>query len=281
MTSPKALLQQSCLRLLRPLARIVLRHGLSTYDFSRIANIAFVQAAQDILREQGKAASFSRVSTITGLHRHVVSGIVKSLEGTRLEMATDKDYQRNRLARVLAGWFESPDYTDSDGRPLVLPIDGPAPSFAELVRSFSGDIYPTIILDELLRVGAVRTLKDGSVRAVARRYTLGGADPSALNHLGIAARDLLSTLEYNITAPTDGRLFDDSVVSVKLDSAAIPLLRQLLRRHGANFLEDIEGWISEHEVAGEAKAIRAGVMVQMFVESEPDAAEVPHERRGA
>jgi hypothetical protein len=259
----------------------VLRHGLSTYDFSRIANIAFVQAAQDILREQGKAASFSRVSTITGLHRHVVSGIVKSLEGTRLEMATDKDYQRNRLARVLAGWFESPDYTDSDGRPLVLPIDGPAPSFAELVRSFSGDIYPTIILDELLRVGAVRTLKDGSVRAVARRYTLGGADPSALNHLGIAARDLLSTLEYNITAPTDGRLFDDSVVSVKLDSAAIPLLRQLLRRHGANFLEDIEGWISEHEVAGEAKAIRAGVMVQMFVESEPDAAEVPHERRGA
>jgi hypothetical protein len=274
-------LRDACLRLLRPLARIVLRHGLSTYDFSRIANIAFVQAAQDILREQGKAASFSRVSTITGLHRHVVSGIVKSLEGTRLEMATDKDYQRNRLARVLAGWFESPDYTDSDGRPLVLPIDGPAPSFAELVRSFSGDIYPTIILDELLRVGAVRTLKDGSVRAVARRYTLGGADPSALNHLGIAARDLLSTLEYNITAPTDGRLFDDSVVSVKLDSAAIPLLRQLLRRHGANFLEDIEGWISEHEVAGEAKAIRAGVMVQMFVESEPDAAELPHERRGA
>jgi hypothetical protein len=274
-------LRDACLRLLRPLARIVLRHGLSTYDFSRIANIAFVQAAQDILREQGKAASFSRVSTITGLHRHVVSGIVKSLEGTRLEMATDKDYQRNRLARVLAGWFESPDYTDSDGRPLVLPIDGPAPSFAELVRSFSGDIYPTIILDELLRVGAVRTLKDGSVRAVARRYTLGGADPSALNHLGIAARDLLSTLEYNITAPADGRLFDDSVVSVKLDSAAIPLLRQLLRRHGANFLEDIEGWISEHEVAGEAKAIRAGVMVQMFVESEPDAAEVPHERRGA
>jgi hypothetical protein len=274
-------LRDACLRLLRPLARIVLRHGLSTYDFSRIANIAFVQAAQDILREQGKAASFSRVSTITGLHRHVVSGIVKSLEGTRLEMATDKDYQRNRLARVLAGWFESPDYTDSDGRPLVLPIDGPAPSFAELVRSFSGDIYPTIILDELLHVGAVRTLKDGSVRAVARRYTLGGADPSALNHLGIAARDLLSTLEYNITAPADGRLFDDSVVSVKLDSAAIPLLRQLLRRHGANFLEDIEGWISEHEVAGEAKAIRAGVMVQMFVESEPDAAEVPHERRGA
>ena len=68
----------ACLRLLRPLARIMLRHGLSTYDFSRIANIAFVRAAGDILREQGKPVSFSRVSAITGLHRHVVSDIVNS-----------------------------------------------------------------------------------------------------------------------------------------------------------------------------------------------------------
>ena len=272
-------LRNACLRLLRPLARIMLRHGLSTYDFSRIANIAFVQAAQDILQEQGKTASFSRVSTITGLHRHVVSGIARSVEGTKVDLAADKDYQRNRLARVLSGWFESPDYTDSDGRPLVLPIDGPAPSFAQLVRAFSGDIYPTIILDELLRVGAIRTLKDGSLRAIARRYTLGGADPAALNHLGIAARDLLSTLEYNIAAPADGRLFDDSVVSVRLDRAAIPLMRQLLRRHGAGFLEDIEGWMVEHEATGDAKSVRAGVMVQMFVDSEPDSAEAMPERR--
>ncbi|MGH9932285.1 MAG: DUF6502 family protein, partial [Pyrinomonadaceae bacterium] len=100
----------------------MLRHGLSTYDFSRIANIAFVQAAQDILREQGKSPSFSRVSTITGLHRHVVSDIVKSAEASRSSLEAGKDYQRNRLARVLAGWFESPEYTDEGGRPLALPV---------------------------------------------------------------------------------------------------------------------------------------------------------------
>lgn len=257
----------------------MLRHGLSTYDFSRIANIAFVQAAKDILREQGKTPSFSRVSTITGLHRHVVSGIVRSAEATGTDLAADKDYQRNRLARVLSGWFESPEYTDSDGRPLLLPIDGPAPSFAELVRSFSGDIYPKIILDELLRVGAVRILKDGSVRAVARRYTLGGADPSALQHLGGAARDLFCTLEHNIAAPADGRMFDDSVVSLRLDSASIPLLRQLLRRRGASFLEDIEGWISEHEDSGESGSVRAGVMVQLFVDPDTDSGDTPKDRR--
>jgi uncharacterized protein DUF6502 len=133
-------LVQACLRLLRPLARIMLRNGLSTYDFSRIANIAFVQAARDILREQGKPLSFSRVSTITGLHRHVVSDIVNLGVDAGPDPTTDKDYRRNRLARVLSGWFESPEYTDSEGRPQALQFDGPSPTFTSLVREFSGDI---------------------------------------------------------------------------------------------------------------------------------------------
>lgn len=262
----KKFLAAACLRLLRPLARIMLRHGLSTYDFSRMAHIAFVRAAVDILREQGKSASFSRISTITGLHRHVVSNIARSEDDAGVNLGADKDYQRNRLARVLAGWFESPDYTDRDGKPLILPMEGPAPSFAELVRSFSGDIYPKIILDELLQVGAARKQKDGRVRAIARRYTTGGAEPAALQHLGIETADLLGTLEHNIAAPAESRRFDDSVASARINRAAIPLLRRLLRQRGAAFLEDIEGWVAEHEMSGAKDTVRAGVMVQMFVD---------------
>ncbi len=254
----------------------MLRQGFSAYDFSRIANIAFVQAASDILTEQGRSASFSRISTITGLHRHVVSDIVNSDESKSGALTAEKDYRRNRLARVLAGWFESPQYTDSSGRPRVLPVDGHAPSFASLVQTFSGDIYPTIILEELLQVGAVRRLKDGSLRAISRRYTLGGAEPAALEHLGGAARDLLATLEHNIAAPPDDRHFEDSAVSLSLDRAAIPLLRRLLRQRGAAFLEDIEGWISEHEKASDTDSVRAGVELHLVLDEQP--AESP--RRG-
>ncbi len=253
----------------------MLRHGLSTYDFSRIANIAFVHAARDILREQGKPLSFSRVSAITALHRHVVSDIVNSDDPDGADLAADKDYRRNRLARVLAGWFESPDYTDSEGRPRVLPAEGPAPSFDSLVHSFSGDIYPKIILEELLQVGAVRMSKDGSLRAITRRYTLGGAEPAAIEHLGSAARDLFATLEHNLGAPVETRLYDDTVASVALDRAAIPLFRRLLRERGAAFLEDIEGWISEHENPASPQTVRAGIMIQMFVDEESEPAEKP------
>jgi len=124
----------------------------------------------------------------------------------------------------------------------------------------------------------VRILKDGSVRALARRYTLGGADAAALQQLGSAARDLFCTLEHNIAAPADGRLFDDSVVTVSLDSAAVPLLRQLLHRRGASFLEDIEGWITERETPGESGSVRAGVMVQMFVDRESDSTATTSDR---
>jgi uncharacterized protein DUF6502 len=263
----------ACLRLLRPLARIMLRHGLSTYDFSRIANIAFVHAAGDILREQGKPVSFSRVSAITGLHRHIVSDIVNSPSTGGQESTIDKDYRRNRLARVLTGWFESPRYTDSDGRPLLLAVDGPEPSFSTLVRAFSGDIYPRIILDELLEVGAVRVLKDGNVKALSRRYSSGGAEPAAIQHVGIVARDVFSTLEHNLSNPAEQRHYDDTVVSLKLDPAALPLLRRLLRQRGAAFLEDVEGWVAEHEKPDAADAVRAGVTVQMFVDVDKEKAE--------
>ena len=265
----------SCIRLLRPLARIMLRHGLSSYDFSRIANIAFVRAAGDILREQGKPVSFSRISAITGLHRHVVSDIVNSPADVAPGSPSDKDYRRNRLARVLKGWFETPAYTDAEGRPRVLAIDGPEPSFSSLVREFSGDIYPRIILDELLEVGAAKLLKDGSVRALHRRYTSGGAAPAAIRHLGVTARDVLSTLEHNLANPAGERLYDDSVVSVQLDRAALPLFRRLLRQRGAAFLEDVEGWVSEHEQPGAGDTIRAGVIVQMFIDAEDESESEP------
>jgi hypothetical protein len=273
----RSALFNACLRLLRPLARILLRHGLSTYDFTRIANIAFVRAARDILREQGKPLSFSRVSTITGLHRHVVSDIVNSADVGSSEATVNKDYRRNRLARVLSGWYESPEFTDGDGRPLLLSVDGPEPSFASLVRAFSGDIYPRIILDELLEAGAAKMLKDGSVRAVTRRYTTGGAEPAAIEHLGSTIYDHLATLEHNLATPVDARLYDDSVVSVHLDRAALPLFRRLLKQRGSAFLEDIEGWVTEHERPDTPDAVRAGVMVQMFVETEPEPVEVPVE----
>jgi len=156
---------------------------------------------------------------------------------------------------------------------LVLAPDGPAPSFAELVREFSGDIYHGIILDELREVGAVSIQKDGRIRTLARRYTSGGAEAAAIQHLGNVARDVFSTLEHNLANPPELRRYDDTVVSLNLDRSALPLFRRLLRQRGAAFLEDIEGWVAEHEKPQSPDTVRAGVTVQMFVDEVPEKTE--------
>ncbi len=253
-------------RLLRPLARVLLRHGFSSYDFNRLANIAFIQAAEDILQSQGKTPNFSRVSAITGMHRHVVSSFSRVEEPDSDDWQGEKEYQRNRLSRVLTGWYENPEYTDSEGRPLILTLEGPPPSFDSLVRSFSGDIYPKVILDELTRVGAARIQRDGTIKVLSRRFTQGGADPAAIQNLGAAASDLMATLERNLDATDSERVYQDQATTFRLDRSAVPLLRQMLNRRGADFLEDAEGWLLEHEAPDDGDAVRAGVAVYMFVE---------------
>lgn len=267
-------LRAACFRLMRPLARVLLRQGVTAHEFGNIANAAFVRAAEDVLREQHQDPSFSRISTITGIHRHAVSNLSSIAGGDSVGELSGKDYQRNRIARVLTGWYESPEFTDKDGKPMMLPAEGPTPSFAELVRQYSGDIYPKIILDELLRVRAVRVTRDGRLRVMSRRYTIGGADPAAIEDLGDAARQLLTTLENNLGAPEDQRLFHDSAIALHVPPEAVAMLRALVVRRGQTFLDDMEGALAQHQLTPKAiesgkASVRAGVTLHMWVEPSP------------
>lgn len=259
---------------LRPLAEILLRQGVTAHEFKRWADWAFVRAAAEILREQGQEPRFSRISAITGIHRHAVSDILGGTEGRPAGPVQEKEYQRHRLARVLSGWFEDPDFTDEAGRPLVLPVSGPAPSFEELVRGYSGDIYFGIILDELVRVGAVRKVADGKVEARSRRYTTGGADEVAIKHADIVTADVLRTLEHNTRAAPDGRFYEDAAIALHIPADTIPRLARLLERRATTFLDDMDGWLSgiptvDDEPGGsQTSSVRAGVRVLMVVDKE-------------
>lgn len=261
-------------RTLLPLVRVALRQGITAHEFTRWVEAAFVHAAIDVLREQGKDASFSRISAVTGIHRHAVSAILGGASGASGVPGAEKEYQRHRLARVLSGWFESPGFTDSNGRPLALPLEGDHPSFAELVREHSGDIYPGIILDELVSVGAARLRDDGMVEAISRRFTSGGAGDAAVEHASIVAGDVLRTVEHNMQASSAERLYEDSAIAVDLPPNAIPRLARMLEQRAATFLDDFEGWLSELQQAEamqstKAQTVRAGVRIIMVTEAPP------------
>jgi len=252
------------------LASLLLRQGVTAHEFAQWANEAFVLAAVSLLKEQGADPSFSRISAMTGLHRHAVSALLGGADGNRPTDLEPKEYQRHRLARVLTGWFEDPAFTGADGRPLVLPPDGPSPSFAELVRAYSGDIYPGVILGELVRVGAVRERKDGSLEVRSRRYVVGGSDPASLKHADVVASDVFKSLEHNICATQGERLFEDSAIAENLSPDVIPRLSRLLERRATAFLDDLEGWLDDADRVPETDdrqtGVRAGVRVIMVAD---------------
>ena len=261
---------------LAPIARTLLRHGVTAHEFARWADAAFVQAAISLLREQGTEPSFSRISALTGIHRHAVSTLLGGADGSGPGDPDEKEYQRHRLARVLTGWFEDPAFTDKRGHPLILPLDGPRPSFAELARAYSGDIYPGIILDELLRVGAIRQRKDGSVEARSRRYTSGGMDAASVGHADVVAADILRTLEHNMRSEPARRRYEDSAIAARLPGDVVPMLSRLLERRAAAFLDDLEGWLNgleqvpDRDPGHAGPSVRAGVRVIMVVEPDSD-----------
>ncbi|MCJ7592462.1 MAG: DUF6502 family protein, partial [Woeseiaceae bacterium] len=228
-------IRTSVAKALAPMARLSLRQGITAHEFTRWAEAAFVQAAIDVLNEQGKDPSFSRISAATGIHRHAVSEILGGTAGTLGATDTEKEYQRHRLARVLTGWFESPDFTDSNGNPLPLKPDGDRPSFAELVREYSGDIYPGIILDELIHAGAARMREDGLIEALSRRFTRGGANEASIQHACIVAADVLRTVEHNMKAASGDRFYEDSAIALQFPPAAIPRLARMLEQRAAAF----------------------------------------------
>src|SRR5690606_39487572 len=114
----------------------------------------------------GKKPSISRASILTGLTRKDVQARVASPPDFSGEVS---EQHYNRAARVLSAWTRHPDYRNESGEPRALAIDGPD-GFAELVRRHSGDMPARAVLDELLRVGAVRQREDGLYEPVARSY---------------------------------------------------------------------------------------------------------------
>ncbi|WP_420860595.1 DUF6502 family protein [Algirhabdus cladophorae] len=127
---------------LSALARFAVAHGLLFPDFAERFKAHYVDAAQ---RAAGDKATDSRVSVLTGLQRRDIARI-KALDGTA--------ERPNHLSRLVALWRTRSPYS-GDGQPVMLPKNGPEPSFETLARLVRKDVHPRTMLDTLVQAGTV------------------------------------------------------------------------------------------------------------------------------
>ena len=257
--NPQTAVTAAVWRLLRPLCRLLLRNHVAFATFEELAKQVYVQVAMDDFAIPGKKPTLSRASVLTGLTRKDVQRLSAAGSG---EDKSGGDESYNRAARVLSGWVRDPEFQDDSGEPALLSTSEGPGSFAMLVRRYSGDMPVRAVLDEMLRVGAVRRSDDERLQLLARAYVPATDDAEKLAILGNDVADLITTIDHNIRPGAAGARFQRKVMYRNFPTSQLPAFRKLSAAHSQALLEKFDHWLSEHADADDAELAVAGQQTQ-------------------
>jgi hypothetical protein len=241
----------ACRGVLRPLVRMLLKHGVMHKEFVELSKEIYVDVARREYGIRGRPTNVSRVVLLTGLGRKAVTRLRDQLEQeSPVDEQSASHGKQNRIARVLSGWHQDPDYLDSTGKPRILPLEGPAPSYEALVRRYGGDVPGVTILRELKRTGAIRVGEGDTAEALRRNYRLDTAEPEALDRAGSVLADLGQTVTHNLYRDDDeASRFEARATNTNIAAAAMPAYREFIYRESQVFLESVDEWLSRHELS--------------------------------
>jgi hypothetical protein len=231
------------LKLLRPLVRVLLRHGMAYGTFAELARKAYVEEGFAHNSALGKRPTISSVSALTGLTRKET----KRLREVKLLDDEASSQRYNRAIRVVSGWTGDQRFHTPAGEPAVLPMEGGGASFSILVKEFSGDIPPAAMLSVLEASGTVAVVKQG-IMLQEKAYIPAATPLEKLNILGTDVAQLIDTIGHNLAVDCGQRHFQRKVSNVLVHPDAVPAFRELSTRKSQLLLEEYHRWLSSHEI---------------------------------
>lgn len=244
--SIKAALLRAFHVLLGPLVRILLRQGISYAEFSEVAKAVYVEVALKDFKVPGRKATRTRVAVMTGLTRKEVKRVIDEA----LKDQYEPNAKFSRLGRVLVGWHTDTDFTGPYGLPLELQYESTKqgdPTFSELVKRHSGDMSPRSILDELIRVGAVRETEIGWYRVLRRDYITDATGRDTFERTGFIVRNFINTVDFNMTksAPGKGRFERHVFPADGIRAEDLPKFDAYIRDRCQALLEELDNWLTK------------------------------------
>lgn len=250
-------------RLLAPLTRILLRHGISHAEFADWAKNAFVSQASTNFGVKDKKPTVSRIAIVTGINRKEVKRI--------MELPAEADpgtSKQNRATRVVTGWLQDEEFQDKKGNPVALEYGEPESSFNQLVKRYSGDVPARAVLDELMRVGTVER-KDNIISLKQKGYVPHESTEAMMDILGDSCTDLLETIDHNISHDQNESRFQLNVVYDNLPEEALEEFRRLADKKSMELLKELDKYLSKNDRDTSPKAkgtgkFRAGLGVYLI-----------------
>jgi hypothetical protein len=191
--------------LLVPLVRILLRNGISFNEISEVIKGAYARVAATDFAVPGRPMSYSRLSITTGIARRDFDRVLG--EEDRLRRALESN--AGRIANVLQGWHNDPEYMGPYGFPRDLAFTrevGGGPSFEDLVARYASDVQAQLMLEELMRVGAATIAEEsGMIRVLKRTFIPEQMAPELIEVFARGVRRYVETVDHNLGEQDAGK----------------------------------------------------------------------------
>ena len=230
--------EQAVAAVLQPLARLMIDHGVQHAQVAEMLKAVLVQESVARYGVDAREVSDTRVALLTGVHR-------KDVKRLRAAPLTGRSAKQviTVPAAVIARWISEPRFLNLDQSPRTLaksPKTGTLgePDFPALVAEVSRDVSARAVLDELLRLGAVKTLAQGQVALVDQAFVPQGSPVEQLGFLGASVGDHLSAAVHNLSpARSQTAMLDQSAFSQDLSAEQVAALHQHARQLWASVLQ--------------------------------------------
>lgn len=227
----------------RPLAKVLLRSGITYRGFADVAKRAFVHEAMLERDSKGRTTNISRIAVRTGLSRKDVRRVCEDVASQSGGISTSVDIS-GPPARVLYAWHSDPRFIEPSGGPKDLPFEGTFPSFTDLVRAVGGDVPPGAVRAELYRASAIVELENSRLRPLKRHFVPGDFDEKAITILSGILFPLIAGVDHNSNPNRQlnaGFIQRFSYGILNVDQR--PAFRTWSREEATKFIEAIDDWL--------------------------------------
>ena len=233
--APPAALLVAVKRMLRPLARLLMAHGVHFPAFTELAKGVFVDVAARDFPDDGMGISDSRVCLLSGVHRREV----KRLRSESPQYQTPQSVSLG--AQIAARWCADPLFLDHQRRPKALPrtaSHGGDVSFERLVEGVSKDIRPRAVLDEWLRLGVASLDANDCVHLAEAAFVPANGVEEKAFFFGKNMHDHLAAATHNLLDGKPAQL-ERCVYYDGLSVESIEKLRVMSRELAVSALQEV------------------------------------------
>jgi len=263
----------------RPLCRIAIRNGIGFDDLSAALQSALVHSARTELAADGKREpSEDEVGLMTGMTAQQVRGAV-GVEATSFAVP---NYSR-AASDVLAGWHSDVLYLGPYGLVLDIPIVPEVShrgvetrSFESLVHKYAGPgVSAEIILDALVKSGAVEKMGSGIVRCIDRAYIAERLSPESIQHFAEMVHNVVETTAVNLKRTVRGTGLLQRVIFADfgLSEQDLKKFNLFIRQTGEKFIGEVDTWFATHSSKEHQGPIKTGVGLYHYIENDADRGE--------